>query len=576
MTGGAVDYGDLVTAATVGIDRAPLPLDALAGPAAAHQDALDAVDPAAALLDAAALLSSAARAGRPATEVRPVAPAPPDTTPELSRGASGVLYYALRGRDSDLLADLLAMAAAAGFRAAAPMLPALLDAAVRDRSIRPAACAVLGARGRWLAAHRADWQRVADSTPMRTAAPADQELADPARPGPGAPGDAPASNLDTDNPQVWQTGRRGERRDWLTALRRRAPDEARDLLAAGWAAESGAERDEFLGILWISLSRSDEPFLEAALDDRKASVRQAAARLLAALPDSAFTRRATSRGTALLRVERRGTSRALLVTLPETLDAAAVRDGIGAAPPSRAIGARAWLLTQLIAAVPLGEWTTRLGAGPDALVELPVSGGFAADVHAGWRIAAVTQRDTSWAAALLAAQPPPGDALSPAPEPPAPPALGSHVSPSPAGAPPPHRDDVRSRPPAAWPPDEELAAVLPAAAQLTRAAAMLAEHGPSQETAQALARCQGPWTQTVIDTVMRQFVRVVPATRPSRWIVVLFPLAARKLPTAGPRDYVAEIRTLAASAAQDSIAHGLRQLADVVERRRYFRQELNL
>jgi hypothetical protein len=145
----------------------------------------------------------------------------------------------------------------------------------------------------------------------------------------------------------------------------------------------------------------------------------------------------------------------------------------------------------------------------------------------------------------------------------------------PPGPPPPHRDDVRSRPPAAWPPDEELAAVLPADARLARAAAMLAEHGPSQQTTEALAHCPGPWTQSVIDTVMRQFVRVVPATRPSRWIVLLFPLAARKLPTAGPRDYVAEIRTLAASAAQDSIAHGLRQVADVVERRRYFLQELN-
>jgi Family of unknown function (DUF5691) len=558
VTGGAVDYDDLVTAATVGIDRAPLPLAALAGPAAAHAGALDTSDPATALLDAAALLSSAARAGRPAAVAATVTPAPPDTAPELSRGASSVLYYALRGRDPALLADLLGLAAEAGFRAAAPMLPALLDAAARDRSIRPAVCAVLGERGRWLAAHRAEWQRVADTSAPNARAsdassphtssphtssphissphPSALHTSRPAPPGAAVPGD----------PQVWQTGRRAERRAWLAALRRREPGGARDLLAAGWSRENGTDREEFLEILAIGLSGSDEPFLEAALDDRKSSVRQVAARLLAALPDSAFAHRAADRGAVLLRVERRGLRRALIVTLPEARGEAAARDGIGEVPPSRAIGGRAWLLTQLIAAVPLAEWFARLGPDPAELAGLPAPGGFRADVHAGWRIAAVAQRDASWAAALLAAQPPEGEP-----------------------------DDVRARPPAAWPPDEELAAVLPAAAQLARAAALLAELGPTQQTAEALAQCPGPWTQSVIDTVMRQLVRVVPATRPSRWIVLLFPLAARRLPTAGPRDYAAEIRVLAASAAQDSIGHGLRQVADIVERRRYFLQELN-
>jgi Family of unknown function (DUF5691) len=557
---GAVDYEDLVTAATVGIDRAPLPLDALAGPAAAHAGALDTSDPAAALLDAAALLSAAARAGRPPTAAAAVVPATPDRAPELSRRASSVLYYALRTRDPALLTDLLEAAAAAGFRAAAPMLPALLDVAARDRALRPAVCAVLGERGRWLAAYRAEWQRVAD-----TGAPAHAGDAH-------ADADHPAP----DDPQAWATGRREERRAWLAAHRRHTPDEARDLLAAGWARETGTDREEFLEILAIGLSPSDEPFLEAALDDRRPAVRQVAARLLAALPASAFGRRAAARGAGLLRVERRGLKRVLAVTLPETADAAAARDGIGTPPPP-GVGDRAWLLTELIAAVPLATWPAALGLDRADLVALPEPDGFGADVHAGWRIAAVAQRDAAWAAALLAAPPPAHAAPAPGTGPAPPVSPVPPVSKFPASfiAPVPARQALSAWRSAAWRPDEDLAAVLPAAARLARAAALLTQRGPSQEAAQALANCPGPWTQPVIDAVLRQLVNVAPATRPSRAIVALFPLAARHLPVAGPRDYVAEIRVLAAGAAQGSVAHGLRQVSDIIERRRYFLQELH-
>jgi Family of unknown function (DUF5691) len=513
-----VDYDDLVIAATVGVDRRPLPLGSLTGPAAAHADVLDPGDPAAALLDAAALLTSARRAGVLAgAAAGDVAAAAPDTAPELSRNASAVLDYALRGKDPALVADLLTAAAAAGFRAAAPMLPALLDVAARDRSLRPAVGAVLGARGRWLAAHRTDWKRVTDAA-------------------------GPVDPVVSDDPAIWATGRRSERLPWLAALRQRDPDEARELLAAGWSREPGDDREELLQVLAVRLSAADEPFLEAALDDRKSSVRQVAARLLAAMPDSAFARRAISRGTAALRVERQALRRRLAVMLPEPGDDAAVRDGISAVSPSPVIGARAWLLTQVIAAVPLSEWTTRLGLRPDALAALPVHGGFYLDLHAGWRIAAVAQRDASWAAALLAT----GD------------------------------QDDPGRPPSAWPTQDELAAVLPAAARMARAQAMLTRHGPSRETAAAASDCPGPWTEDLSDAVLRQLAIAVRADKPPRWTDLLLSAAARKLPAEGRRDYAADLRALAETGTADGSLHtGLRRAADVVDRRRYFLQELH-
>src|ERR1700728_2871262 len=63
----SLSFSDLVTAATVGVSRKPLPITGLDGPAAVHVEVLDAGDPAASLLDAAALLTVAQRAGyRPA------------------------------------------------------------------------------------------------------------------------------------------------------------------------------------------------------------------------------------------------------------------------------------------------------------------------------------------------------------------------------------------------------------------------------------------------------------------------------------------------------------------------------
>jgi hypothetical protein len=510
-------YEDLVTAATVGLDRRPLPVEALAGPAGEHAGVLDTGDPVAAFLDAAALLASARRAGpvpeRAEDGPEPLTPAAPDPVPELSPRASAVLGYVLRGGDVDLLADLLTAAAGAGFRAGPPMLAGLLDVAVRHRALRDPVGAVLGTRGRWLAAYHPDWQRVADA----------------------ARGPEP----DLDNESVWETGRPAERRDWLAALRAADPAAARDRLAAGWARETGDDRATLLAVLAGGLSAGDEPFLEAALDDRKQSVRETAARLLARLPGSDFTRRATARGTPTLGL---GQPARLIVQLPESSDAAAARDGISAARPSQAVGTRAWLLTQLIAAVPLAEWPDQLGLSPAELVRLPVSGGFRADVHAGWRLAAVAQRDPAWAAALLRAR----------------------------------YDAIEDRPPETWPGPAELAAVLPPAARLEHAERYLADHGPDQAAIAVLAAVPGPWTDSLSDAVLGHLADAIRGAGRPRRVTGLVTLAARKLPALqARRDYVAVLRALAHESSPDGeLFPRLRRAADTVDRRRLFLQEL--
>src|SRR6185437_4124483 len=220
---------------------------------------LDDADPAATLLAAAALLSSARRAGTAPASVALPSPAAADSEPELSALASAILADALRS-DPDLAADLLTAAAQAGRRAAPPVLPALLDAAVRHRALRGPACAVLGERGRWLAAFRDDWRRVigADNskTGHSTSLGADNSKSgsDNSNWDAGDGGDA-AGGGGADGPdEVWRTGGRADRRAWLAALRRHDPATARDQLARTWDTETGDDRAGFLAVLQAGLS----------------------------------------------------------------------------------------------------------------------------------------------------------------------------------------------------------------------------------------------------------------------------------------------------------------------------------
>lgn len=509
-----VSFADLVAATTVGVSRRPVHIVGLDGPAGAHANALDRDDPAAAVLDAAALLVAARRAGRlPILGMSCPAPADPETAPEWPARASDALEK-IRPADPILLADLLAAAADSGYRAPAPLLPSLLDAAVKYAPVLPAVAAVLGARGRWLATHRSDWQHAVNAV------------------APGVP----------DDPAVWETGNRNERHAYLAMLRDRDQTAARDLLAAGWAKETGGDRADLLAVLACGLSAADEEFLEQALDDQMAPVRAAAQALLARLPGSAFNRRAAQRAAPLLRVEPSGLRRRLAASLPRGVDGSAFRDGIVTSPPTPAIGARAWLLTQLVAAAPLTEWVTRFGLDARQIVSLPVTGDLAMEVQGGWRLAAIRQASMTWAEALLAA--------------------GEHA-------------DAGQRPPAAWPPDHQLAAVLPPAAQAARATALLTMPTVTTAAIAAATDCPGPWTAALGKAV---FAILELAFTTGDWTgspKALLLAAARNLPVNGSSDYADALTQLASVAScPQPWPTALRHAANTVALRRAFLKEI--
>jgi hypothetical protein len=157
-------WSELSVAALLGTDRRPAGLGSLRlpGALAGAVAQLDG-DPAAVLMDAAALAVAYRRAGVLPERVEAVpAPAPAEELAQPSRRAAALLAGVL-GTNVELVRFWCETAAAGGRVAPPAHLPALLDLAVRQVSIRPAVVAVLGERGRWLAAMQPTWEKAVEA-----------------------------------------------------------------------------------------------------------------------------------------------------------------------------------------------------------------------------------------------------------------------------------------------------------------------------------------------------------------------------------------------------------------------------
>jgi hypothetical protein len=400
--------GELATVALLGTARREPRADGLPEPLLTAVDALPpATDPAERLLDLAALGTLYRRAGMTTGPARALPdPAPADGRRVAGPAASARLDLLLATGDGDLLPLWLTTANGRGIRPPEAALPAMLDLAVRHRDLAPLVAVAAGARGRWLARFRPQWEAALGA--------ADRAAATPVQGGPSAEAGPPADDL-LERAELWQLGTPTERRAWLVAVRRADPTAARELLAAGWAKEVPAERPALLSALEGGLSAADEPFLEAALADRRTDVRATAARMLSLLPGSAYGRRAAERARAAVRPEA-GTSKGgrggrLLVRPPAEHDAGMARDQVPSPPggrqggPAGGEGPGAWLLLHVVAAAPLRTWLPELGATPAEVTRLEVADGWRPTLWEAWARAAVRERDGDWAAALLADPP---------------------------------------------------------------------------------------------------------------------------------------------------------------------------
>jgi hypothetical protein len=294
-------------------------------------------------------------------------PAGADLRRPLGRAAADRSASLLATGDDESLPEWCELMLHSGCAPPREQLPLLLDAGARLIPLREALRSIAGPVGAWLAAMNPQW-----------AWPA------------GDPG------------RVWTTGALDDRCAALAALRARDPVAARALLAGVWEAESPPARARLVGALATGLSAADEPFLEAALDDRPAEVRAAAVALLARLDGSALLARMRMRSEALVRVETGAGGATLSVVLPREHDAAMARDGVARIPPG-GTGERAWWLIQLLGHVPPSHWGQRLGATAGELIAAATGHQWSRALLTGWSHAAAGFGDQSWCAALIRA-----------------------------------------------------------------------------------------------------------------------------------------------------------------------------
>lgn len=292
--------------------------------------------PETAFLDATALAGSAALAGNCAvTDAAYPAPALEEELREAPAAAATVLRQVLESDWRALLIEWLEACATSGYRAPAFYLPRLLT--IAEGAERKALATVAGERGRWLAEQNPAWQWLGI--------------------------DAVSSLVD------WETGSELQRLAALRELRKTDPAAARGLVEKTWSEDPGEFRAKALSEFAINLSSSDEPFLEKCLRDRRREIRGAAQRLLAALGESAFSRRMQERAQALVRLEVDGAKRKLEITLPNSFDPTWKADGIEEKTTTGA-GEKASWVRQILECVRPRHWMTAWSINADELASV--------------------------------------------------------------------------------------------------------------------------------------------------------------------------------------------------------------
>lgn len=260
------------------------------------------------------------------------APASPACTNEATctRAAESVLHLILRGIHPELLDSWLALARRHAMRLPHSALVPMLDMGAKNASVRQAMDGLLGGRGAWLAAQHPEWHAVYGAA------------------------------LDTsDTKAQWELGTLPQRVAALRAMRAHDPQAARASLQAEWPQATPEQRAALLECLLVRLSLADEPFLEAALDNKRKEVRTAAQQLLASLPCSQLRARCQARLDAAFQLERKMLGLRLPqlhVTLPEACDKSMKRDGIGSSSHP-GLGEKAGWLLDLMRCVPPTHWS---------------------------------------------------------------------------------------------------------------------------------------------------------------------------------------------------------------------------
>ncbi len=221
------------------------------------------------------------------------------------------------------------------------LLPEVLDflASSKQEPVEPELLKrVLGPRGVWLCSMNPEWKILDDAmTPLSA--------------------------------DMFDTGDFDTRCNALSFIRQEDPAKARELLRNSWKENTPDERAAFIEILKNKLSQDDESLLEFALDDTRMEVRQAAASLLAFLPDSAYGKRMKERFDKIVGIKKGFMSSKLEINVSFEYSKDMKRDGMNQ-KLDYVQGEKAGIVVQVITNINPEIILKSSGLSPDKLLKL--------------------------------------------------------------------------------------------------------------------------------------------------------------------------------------------------------------
>lgn len=265
------------------------------------------------------------------TEVKPYASAP----------AHGVLYAVMETGSISLLQYWLTQCHRTGAIVQPGAVPALMDAAARNKELQAVVASCCGNRGLWLAQLNPLWTTL-----------------------------EPASEAER-----WQTGTLEQRTEVLAQIRSADPARGRELLQQVWSQENAAVKTELVRQLSINAGAEDLPWLEALLTEKSSKVRDVVLGVLKGIPASAIVQQywqalqqsislKTSKGLLGLGSK---TQLAVQLVVPDT---AIYKTGIQQLSSTANTNDEHFVLSQLVASVPPHFWEAHFGMEPHGIIEL--------------------------------------------------------------------------------------------------------------------------------------------------------------------------------------------------------------
>ncbi len=357
-------WHELTRLALLGAARNPLP--AAVREALAQLDIdLDAPDTEL-VLEGLARVRVLLRAKMPLSHDRdwPLDAAPIETATVCSRKSIYHLGLILEGEFAEAMPEFAALLHTHRQLLPPEQLHILLERSRETPSLFPLLTPLLGERGRWLLTQNSAWAALAPTLP------------------------------DHHNWPILSTT---QKQQAIAHWRQQDATAARVFLQQQWTTLKAKEQEKIIVALQEGLSPADESFLQTQLATGRKGVREAAALLLAQLPESSIARHLRERVAPCLSIEKGQ----LVVTLPESLPDEAFTEGI----PTRSLpeygGQKlSWLGWQL-ERIPPAYWTDQLGQQPATLLQLMGRSREAQMLLYAIAGATLLYKDATWQLALL-------------------------------------------------------------------------------------------------------------------------------------------------------------------------------